>query len=581
MKVQYTDEKNILILLSLLKGHGIKKVVASPGTTNISFVRSLQNDPYFEVYSVVDERSAAYMACGLSAESNEVVILSCTGATASRNYMSGLTEAYYRKLPVLSVTSSQDIARVGHHIAQVIDRSVMPNDVVKHSVTLPVVKDDDDWWSCEVKINNAILELNRNGGGPVHINLVTKYSKNFNIEKLPNVRIIKRFGMFSEFPKIPQNGRIAVFLGSHITVNQELSKTIDDFCRCHDAVVFCDHTSGYYGTYKVNHCLSSSQRLSDCKSIRPYLSIHIGEISGDYSSARVIGKNIWRVSEDGELRDTFRKLEYVFEMPEIEFFKYYVTKNKIGSISYLKECREHLSKLNKDIPELPFSNYWIAKVMHNMIPKNSTIHFGILNSLRAWNFFELPNTVQSSCNVGGFGIDGCVSALIGASLAKKNKLFFGVVGDLAYFYDMNSIGNRHVGDNLRILLINNGKGAEFRNFNHPGAVFGESADEYIAAGGHFGNKSKKLVKNYCENLGFEYLTASNKSEFEKVYKRFIVEKITEKPMLFEVFTDCNEESKALELITSFVNTSKDKTKRLVKGVFGDNNIKIIKNIMNK
>ena len=61
---------------------------------------------------------------------------------------------------------------------------------------------------------------------------------------------------------------------------------------------------------------------------------------------------------------------------------------------------------------------------------------------------------------------GCLSALIGASLAHKDKLYLGVIGDLAFFYDMNVIGNRHVGNNVRILLINNGKGNEFRNYQH-------------------------------------------------------------------------------------------------------------------
>lgn len=169
MKSYYSDEKNVLILL---KKHGIKKVIASPGATN---VRSLQNDPYFKMYSAVDERSAAYMACGLADESGEPVVISCTGATASRNYLPALTEAYYRKLPILSVTSSQDIAKIGHMSPQLIDRTVIPKDTVKLSVHLPIIKDDDDFWGCEVKVNSAILELFRNGGGPVHINLTTKF----------------------------------------------------------------------------------------------------------------------------------------------------------------------------------------------------------------------------------------------------------------------------------------------------------------------------------------------------------------------------------------------------------------------
>ena len=550
MTTHYTDEKNIQILIALLKGHGIRKVIASPGATNITFVRSLQSDPYFEIYSSVDERSAAYIACGLAAETGEPVVLSCTGATASRNYMPGLTEAYYRKLPILAVTSTPETSKVGHHIAQVIDRSNLPNDVVKHSVQLPIIKDDNDWWSCEVKVNNAILELSRRGGGPVHINLPIIYGQPFETKELPKVRVIRRITQADEFPLMPE-GKVAVFIGSHGKMTKELIDTLEHFCESNNAVVFCDHTSGYKGEYSIIHSLGSSQRIVDSEEFRPDLSIHIGEITGDYSANKVVGQQVWRVSEDGELRDTFRKLHCIFEMPEEVFFKHYANvKNNKSSEVYLKHCKDHLVKLYNKIPELPFSNIWIAKKIHRLIPENSTVHFGILNSLRSWNFFELPKSVASNSNVGGFGIDGCVSSLVGASLANKDRLYFGVIGDLAFFYDLNSLGNRHIGNNLRILLINNGTGTEFKNFNHIAAQLGDSADTFIAAKGHFGNKSKTLVKNYCEDLGFEYLTASNKEEFEQVYKRFITDKILDKSIIFEVFTCSEDESKALELITS-------------------------------
>ena len=103
MNFYNTAERNVQIVLSLLKENGIRKVIASPGATNESLVASMQNDPYFEMYSCVDERSAAYMACGLAVESREIVVLSCTGATSSRNYLPGLTEAYYRHIPILAI----------------------------------------------------------------------------------------------------------------------------------------------------------------------------------------------------------------------------------------------------------------------------------------------------------------------------------------------------------------------------------------------------------------------------------------------------------------------------------------------
>ena len=198
------------------------------------------------------------------------------------------------------------------------------------------------------------------------------------------------------------------------------------------------------------------------------------------------------------------------------------------------------------MPELPFGNIWVAKQTSAKLPSPAVLHLGILNSLRSWNMFKLPAGVETASNVGGFGIDGGLSSLIGASLANENKLYFGAFGDLAFFYDMNSLGNRHVGNNLRILLVNNGCGTEFKLRTHPCHAFGEEANAYMAAAGHYGNKSKDLVRHYAEDLGFKYLTASNKEEFNAVIDEFVNPDITQS-MIFEVFTDTEDESKALSM----------------------------------
>ncbi|MDO6467264.1 thiamine pyrophosphate-binding protein [Neptunomonas phycophila] len=573
----YTDEKNALIIIALLKANGIRKVVASPGTTNMAFIGSIQNDSYFQVYSSVDERSAAYMACGLAHESCEPVVISCTGATASRNYMPGLTEAYYRKLPVLAITSMQDLAKVGHHVPQVLDRSVQPNDTNRFSVELPIVKDDDDWWECEVKVNKAILELKRGGGGPVHINLPTRYSRSYDTKTLPSCRVIKRFTAAESLPDL--KGKVAVFIGSHRQFSTQETEALDNFCSSNDAVVFCDHTSSYKGKYRLLYSLAASQDHMNLASDRPDITIHIGEVTGDYGGISMIGKEVWRVSEDGEIRDTFRKLLYVFEMSEKTFFQHYTNLSKKTRDQYLIRCQSRLKEVRKEIPELPYSNIWLAQQMAQKVPEGSVIHFAILNSLRSWNFFELPLSVTSMSNVGGFGIDGCFSSLLGASLANPDKLYFSVIGDLAFFYDMNALGNRHAGNNLRILVINNGKGTEFRQYNHFAAPFGDMADKFISAAGHYGNKSPTLIKNYAQGLGYKYLSASTKEEFEKVYEEFLSKKIDAQSIVFEVFTDSEEESRALELIRNSMKDYKKGAKVAARRLLGDKAVNVIKNII--
>lgn len=582
-KFKYTSERNVQIVIALLKAHGIHRVIASPGTTNMTFVVSVENDPWFQVWSSVDERSAAYLACGMATETREPVVISCTGATASRNYMPGLTEAYYRKLPVLAITSTRGNHKVGHLIDQQIDRRNIPNDIAMESVTIPMVKDYEDERYCEIEANKAILALKLNGGGPAHINMYTKYSKDFSVKELPAAHAIFRHTAFEDkLPDIPQNGRIIISVGAHANFSDRLTNAVDRFCATYDAAVLCDHTSGYRGKYEVHYQLACGQKQWKSPLAKANLCIHIGEVSGNSFTIRAT--HTWRVSPDGQLRDTFGNLRRVFMMPEEVFFERYASDNA-SHTEYRDALLEEVESMKSKLPELPFSNIWMAQHMVDKLPARCELHLGIYHSLRSWNFFKLPSSIQAKCNVGGFGIDGGVSTMMGASFAHHEKLFIGVFGDLAFFYDMNVVGNRHVGNNVRLLLINNGKGNEFRNYDHPCYFLGEEADRFVAAAGHYGNKSHCLVKDYATNLGYEYLSASNKEEFNAVVDRFLTPEQTEKPMLLEVFTETEDESQALEQTLNIITDSKymmkQKVKQIIKDFIGDKNAEIAKKIMKK
>lgn len=588
-RLYYTSEQNILLLIALLKKYNIRKVVASPGATNVTFVSSIQQDSFFEMYSCVDERSAGYMAVGLCEESSEPVLLSCTGATASRNYLPALTEAYYRKLPLIACTSAQDFHNIGHLIAQVINRNNPPSDVVLKLVNISSINNESDRWFAEIKLNDVLEELFRRGGGPIHINLETKYSLDYSVKELPKVRKISRItNLTKDLPQLPQ-GKIGVFVGSHKKWTSEESFALESFAISNNAIVFVDHTSNYHGKNALNYSIKGSQEVHHNEPSFDVI-IHIGEVSGDYYTMRLMKntKQVWRVNPDGEMRDTFKKLSFVFEMTEQEFFERYSSNTDLSSQnlpanSFYEECMAEKNRLLSLIPDLPFSNIYIAQVLADKIPQNSVLHLGILNSLRAWNLFDLPKSVNVFSNVGGFGIDGCLSSMIGTSLVNKDRLYFGVFGDLATFYDLNVLANRHLGSNLRIMLINNGLGQEFKNYNHPGARFGEQTDDFIAAKGHNGKQSPLLMKHFTEDLGFEYLSASNKEEFLLNYPKFLDSRVGEKPLFFEVFTNSEEENEALYLIKHIEQpTDKEKItntiKQTLKNTVGDKLINKIKKL---
>ncbi len=58
------------------------------------------------------------------------------------------------------------------------------------------------------------------------------------------------------------------------------------------------------------------------------------------------------------------------------------------------------------------------------------------------------------------------------------------MGDLGFFYDMSALGNRYLGADFRLMLINNGRGTEFQNYNNLAVQYGAEIDPYIAATGH-------------------------------------------------------------------------------------------------
>lgn len=548
-----STERNVQILIEVLKANNIHKVIASPGATDVSLNVSLQHDSWFEVYSEVDERGAAYLACGMASESNEPVVITCTGATSSRNYMPGLTEAYYRKLPILAVTCCRNNAFVGQLVDQVTDRSNPPHDTVNVSVHAQTIRTSLDEWDVVNKINRAVLGLTYNGGGPCHINLESSYDNTFTVEKIPTTRIVRRYTHLDELPEIPSGKKVGIFVGAHQKWTEELTDKVTSFCRIYDAVVLCDHTSNYKGEYCINFPLLFDQVDSDKGASDFDLIIHIGYISNQQCKF----SKVWRINPDGEPVNTFGKLQAVFQMTELEFFRHY-TKNKKGINRVFLDCwKERLENAQFVIPELPFSNIFVAQKIAPRLPKDSVVHLGIRNSIRAWNYFDVDSSILCYCNTGGFGIDGGVSSLIGASLCDSNKLYFGVFGDLLFFYNINAIGNRHIKPNLRILIINNGLGQEFLNHScRNTAQIGGDVNLLVAAEGHFGGKSKTLVRNFAESLGFIYLSASDKVEFDNVYEKFIDPNIGVAPMIFEVFTNTSDESEALKLINTLSYKSK-------------------------
>ena len=565
----YTSQENVRIAIAMLKQYDIRKVVISPGGTNMPVVQALQQDPFFECYSVYDERSAIYFAIGLYLKSGEPIVASCTSAQATRNYVPGLTEAFYKHVPIIALTTAKLKRYEYQEYMQAPDQCSLPKDCVRASFDLPPVTDDNTRVQCTQFARNAILESFHGNKGPVQLNIriVDSKLKDYGAYVLPDVVMTKRFMAWDEWDKdYLKEKKVLVVVGEHLPFTNRQQLALENFAWSHNVAIYVNNISNYHGKYAVHGNL-----LLTCDGISnlvPDIVITIGGQTGDYSIFRSLNKvkfEHWRVCEDGQPTDTYNQLTRIYECPDYYFFERMVGLGN-SSHSYYEEWEKRLRGLNLDI-DIPFSNLYIAQQLYSLIPQGSVMNFAIHNSLRCWNFFPLNPSIDGYANVAAFGIDGCNSMLIGESMLT-DKLCFIVTGDLAFFYDMNAIGIRHIKNNVRVLLINNGYGVEFalltRSMQDSFPI-----DDYVAAKGHNGS-----AKGWAESCGFKYLSATNKSEFNDVKEQFI--SVCSQPILLEVFTNGQEETMAHSAFIRYNIECKSIIKKNIKNILGEDNVKKIK-----
>lgn len=115
----------------------------------------------------------------------------CTSAQATRNYIPGLTEAFYKRVPILAITMEKHPRFKYQEYMQAPDQTSLPKDSVKKSFELPFISDINDYYHSMRLTNDAILELSKNGLGPVQLSV--PWLDFALAERKPLIRMIKRF----------------------------------------------------------------------------------------------------------------------------------------------------------------------------------------------------------------------------------------------------------------------------------------------------------------------------------------------------------------------------------------------------
>ena len=583
----YTELKNYQIIIAMLKKYGIRHLVLSAGSRNVPFVHSVETDPYFKCYSVVDERSAGYFAIGLAQQLNEPVLISCTASTASCNYYPPVSEAFYQNVPLVILTSDRDPEMLGQREDQMIDQVGMFDRHVRKSVNLPIIYTNDNAEYCERLLNEALLELDHNGAkGPVHINVpMNSYNITFNVKELPMVKKIDRIYTYQEellnekVKELLNAKKIMVVCGQKNYVSEELKKEISTFFEKYNCSVIVDYMSNMDFEFGLNTIISMDNNYINIPTLNELMPDIVISFGGQVFSGLKgqLKKNHnkfkhWLISENGSVCDLFKGLTTIFECKPEFFFKYFneKSKNVKNDMKYYNAFKNYSDSIK--IPELKYSSAYAIKSIVEKIPEKSILHLSINDSIRLTNFFKLKKNIRVYANIGTYGIDGCMSTFLGQAVANPNESFL-IIGDLAFFYDMNSLRINSLGSNVHILLINNHGGSEFY-YNR--TRIDENGDLHTTA------RHNTKAEGWVKDNNIKYLCANSKDEFDKKVNEFINSK---EAILFEVFTEMSTDAKEIHDIYNYSKPHDIKTdisrkaKEIVKKSFGTERAKKIMNIM--
>ncbi|HAQ21357.1 MAG TPA: 2-succinyl-5-enolpyruvyl-6-hydroxy-3-cyclohexene-1-carboxylic-acid synthase [Prolixibacteraceae bacterium] len=540
-----SDKKHIQQLASLLLKKGITDIVISPGSRNAPMINTFTGMPGFRCRNIVDERSAAYFALGLSLAKQCPVAIVCTSGTAALNYTPAVAEAFYQNIPLIILTADRPEYWIDQAESQCIRQDGIYKNFTKKGVSLPLGESEKELWFAARQINECLNLAVSDTPAPVHINIPLEEPLHRLVqEDLPEVKEIEQAEIQTQITEnelcqlsetINQSQKILILAGQ-LNPNPILENMLAGFVVKTGAVVLLEHLSNLSDPrFCENIDILMASIHDDSEDFQPDLLITFG---GQYVSKplkQFLRKNKpaqhWHLSLGGEHVDTYKALTKVIKTDATNFFVALSERVQLINHNFLKRWKSKeiwVNQLRDEfVKSIEFSDLKAFGLIGQKIPVNTVVHLGNSSPVRYALIHNRVENVMYFSNRGTAGIDGCLSTAVGFA-SESDKLNTIILGDLSFFYDSNALWNKYIGANLRIIVINNGGGNIF------GMIKGPSDSPAFAE--HFFTENTRKAEVLAKAFGLDYFKAENEVELAQALDEFY-SPTQKQAALLEVFTD--------------------------------------------
>lgn len=554
---KFSSKRSIQILAHLLKEYGIFNIVISPGSRNAPIAIHVAEMDVFNCYSIVDERSAAFVAMGMAKAEKKPVAITCTSGSAAANYYPAVTEAFYQNVPMLVLTADRPTDFVDIFDGQ----TIRQKDLFKqHSYgdfeLMEDSKDGAEDFNFDT-IKKAI-ELCYEKQGPVHVNIPLEEPLYDLVSEIPTYPSVE-FTIKEKKYDLPSNliadwntsKRILILVGTR-NHSEELDVLLGQLVKNHSVVVLSETNSNLHNEKFFKHIDRYIYNFTkeDYAQFAPDLLITVGQ--------NVVSKKVkqflraakpqqhWHIDEVWQ-PDTYFALTQKIETSAEIFFTQLIQKISIEPRPYynlwdvLRDKKDE--KHEEYVRKTGFSDFSLFYTLSNVIPENYAIHFSNSSAIRYAQLFDFKKN-KAFCNRGTSGIDGCTSTAMGYAIKSKIPTLL-ITGDLSFFYDINGLWNQYIPPFTRIIIFNNGEGNIFKIIPGPSNANESILDEFIATKHH--RNAELLAKTF----GFSYVKVEDEVTLDRVLDNFF--KPDTQPKILEVFT---EEMNNAEILRGYFEAMK-------------------------
>ena len=562
--MQYSNIPAAQLLVLSCKAAGIKDIVISPGSRNAPLTLSFTGDSYFNCFSIVDERCAAFFALGIAQNQQRPVALVCTSGSALLNYYPAIAEAFYSDIPLLVISADRPPYKIdvgdGQTIRQdnVFERHIgfsanLEIDVSHAQERLRVYAPEhlkrsqqDIYAHNKSLIEQAfrvVFELNL----PVHINIPFEEPLYGLLEDAteplaPMAIATQKSESEIDFETIRKlwgsAERKLILVGVNPPDNLE-RELLNRLAEDPSVIVLTETTSNIHhpsffpSIDSIIFPIEKSRNIHErFLALQPEILLTFGGLVVSKKVKAFLRKyrpkRHWHVHPT-KAYNTYFALSEHFKMRPQPFLNDLLRepiRNTSDYFSKWHSVKQHYeSQRATYLNKAPFSDFKAFEGILKSIPRNYQVHLSNSSTVRYAQLFDMAPSLKVYCNRGTSGIDGSTSTALGASIYHESPTVL-ITGDLSFFYDSNALWNDYVRKDFRIILINNSGGGIFRIL--PGF---DGSERF---GTFFETKHQLTAEENCKQFDWQYDSCNDLTSLNASLINLF--KTRSKPSLLEVFT---------------------------------------------